>query len=83
MDVYILNEDYKAGELLLVAYESKFISVMDPRGGYWKNYSQITITNRDMVRLLHDFITDDVVPNCCLSEENSRKLIAELVEKAR
>ncbi len=83
LNIHILNEDYKAGELLLVAYESKFISVMDPRGGYWKNYSQITITNRDMVRLLHDFITDDVVPNCCLSEENSRKLIAELVEKAR
>lgn len=32
LNIHILNEDYKAGELLLVAYESKFISGRDPRG---------------------------------------------------
>ena len=81
--IYLLKDGYSCRDLMLASYESRFISAINPKGGYWKNYSQINITDREMAQMLESFITDDVIPNCCHSEEDSRRIIEELIERAK
>lgn len=83
LHIYLLEDGYSCRDLMLASYESRFISAVNPNGGYWKNYSQINITDREMAQMLESFITDDVIPNCCHSEEESRRIIRELIERAK
>jgi len=78
--VFVLKEDYDVTNVECALFESTAITVFDPSLGYWDNFSEIAVHNKKMLRVIRDFINEELIPNCCYTQEESRNIILGLLE---
>ncbi len=77
--IYILKDDYCIKNIECVLFESNSLVVYDPSLGYWDNFSEISIKNKKMLRIMRDFINEEIIKNCCYSLEESKNLILSMI----
>ncbi len=78
--IYVLKNDYCIKNIECVLFESTSLVVFDPSLGYWDNFSEISIKNKKMLRIMRDFINEEIIKNCCYSPEESRELILSMID---
>ena len=78
--VFILKEGYCMNTTECALFEGNIMSVFDPSYGYWDNFSEIGIRNKKMLRIMRDFIIEELMAHCCYSTEESREIILDIIK---
>lgn len=78
-NIYVLKEAYCINNIECVLFESNSLVVYDPSFGYWDNYSEISIKNKKMLRIMRDFVNEEIIKYCCYSSEESKNIILSLI----
>ncbi len=77
--IYLLKEGYRIYDIEFVLFETNSLIIYDPSMGYWDNYSEIFIKNKKMLRIMRDFVNEEIIKNCCYSKEESRNIIEKML----
>jgi len=78
--IYLLNDNYCIKNNECVLFESNSLAVFDPSLGYWDNFSEISVKNKKMLRIMRDFINEEIIKNCCYSLEKSKDIVNEMLK---
>ena len=78
--IYLLKDDYCVKNNECVLFESNSLIVFDPALGYWDNFSEISVKNKKMLRIMRDFINEEIIKNCCYSLEESKAIINDMIK---
>lgn len=74
-NIYLLKDDFCITNAECVLFESNSLVVFDPSLGYWDNFSEIQIKNKKMLRIMRDFISEEIIKHCCYSLEESKQML--------
>lgn len=72
---HLFKDEYRVSNIECALYEGTYLGVFDPSHGYWDNYSEVGIKNKKMLRIMRDFIIEEIIKNCCYSPEETREIL--------
>lgn len=76
----LLKGDYAVFDTEFIIYENAKMLVYDPIWGWWENFTSADIRDRRMLRLATDFYNNELWEKCCYDEDESRKIILDMIE---
>ena len=76
----LLKGDYAVFDTEFIIYENTKMLVYDPIWGWWENFTSADIHDRRMLRLATDFYNNELWEKCCYDEDESRKIILDMIE---
>lgn len=76
----ILKNDFSVYDTEFIVYENLAVMIYDPIWGWWDNFTTANISDRRMINLAFNFYNNVLWEKCCFTEDESKKIIYEMIE---